>query len=463
MSVDVKLSAEQMLKKYSVYINEDWASIRNRITNKLVHFDNFIELLEYLRKRNITNKELYFPISEDRISFNEQKERYMLKTCFKCAKQQYILKEQIATDIYYCDKCDKELQELEKRRLLRSDYTFIKEQQEAVEDYEKLAIELLGEDEVKLQGFLLNVSMPSEARLSQRLSSTQLKELKKLANNARVSDVSFSFFSNEYSSRIKSIRRDLYTKIISKYCIKIQHIDNKTLYLLPGKNVPSFIQKIEELNKELKELKKDIEEEQGRLNNNERLQHILKEYNITIKQVDTSGFRIYYKLDPIKLDSSTIREILEEDLNLQLSLKGEKIIKEYEQQLREQNEAILNSLEEEFISKLKLLITKLGRKIAGEKVHTKVLDAELQLLENKSRSVGLSHLANLTKTTRIFLEQIAENKQSSLRACAQEISRLVRIPKAEYPKVTIRHGLNKLNNIADARILSLQRKLEEMS
>jgi len=229
MSVDVKLSAEQMLKKYSVYINEDWASIRNRITNKLVHFDNFIELLEYLRKRNITNKELYFPISEDRISFNEQKERYMLKTCFKCAKQQYILKEQIATDIYYCDKCDKELQELEKRRLLRSDYTFIKEQQEAVEDYEKLAIELLGEDEVKLQGFLLNVSMPSEARLSQRLSSTQLKELKKLANNARVSDVSFSFFSNEYSSRIKSIRRDLYTKIISKYCIKIQHIDNKTL------------------------------------------------------------------------------------------------------------------------------------------------------------------------------------------------------------------------------------------
>jgi len=152
-------------------------------------------------------------------------------------------------------------------------------------------------------------------------------------------------------------------------------------------------------------------------------------------------------------------------LNLQLTLKGEKIIEEYEQQLREQNEAILNSLEEEFISKLKLLITKLGRKIAGEKVHTKVLDAELQLLENKSRSVGLSHLANLTKTTRIFifLEQIAENKQSSLRACAREISQLVRIPKAEDPKVTIRHGLNKLNNIADARILSLQRKLEEMS
>jgi len=77
MSVDVEHSAEQMLKKYSVYINEDWASIRNRITNKLVHFENFIELLEYLRKRNITNKELYFPISEDRISFNEQKERYM--------------------------------------------------------------------------------------------------------------------------------------------------------------------------------------------------------------------------------------------------------------------------------------------------------------------------------------------------------------------------------------------------
>ncbi len=360
------------------------------------------------------------------------------------------------------DKCDKELQELEKRRLLRSDYTFIKEQQEAVEDYEKLTIKLLGEDEVKLQGFLLNVSMPSEARLSQRLSSTHQKELKKLANNARINDISFSFFSNEYSSRIKSIRRDLYTKVISKHCIKIQHIDNKTRYLLPGKNVPNFIQEIEELNKELKELKKDIEEEQRRLNNNERLQHILKEYNITIKQVDTSGFRIYYKFDPIKLDSSTIREIIEEDLNLQLTLKGEKIIEEYEEQLREQNKAILNSLEEEFISKLKLLIAKLGRKIAGEKVHTKVLDAELQLLENKARSVKLYHLANLTKTNRIFLEQIADNKQLSLQACAQEISQLVRIQKAEDPKETIRNGLNKLKNITDARILSLQRKMEKM-
>ena len=113
------------------------------------------------------------------------------------------------------------------------------------------------------------------------------------------------------------------------------------------------------------------------------------------------------------------------------------------------------------LDSLNSLLTKLGRKLSGENVHYKCLDFDLQILENKTGSVGLDHLSNLTHTVRTFLDQITENKQSSLRACAREISQLVRVPELENPKATIEIGLNKLNGLVDSRILSLQRKLIE--
>ncbi len=334
--------------------------------------------------------------------------------------------------------------EAEKRKLLHS----------TAKDVAKI---LGDEEEIKLKGFLLKVRVPSEQRLKQyrteKIASLEI-DFKEV----------YSFFDSQLRNKFKSLRRKVY-QIVNVHAIKIQQIDNQALYLLPTTEISRFMEEINKVNKEFEELADRIVKEYEELSKNKKLMEWLARKKMTLKQPKTDDLFVTYELAPVSISTETLRQALGETLGGELDRKTQLLLEEYERQLRKKNTALLVSLENELLTKLRSLLRRIAELLSNGKKDRRVLrkiQQDLNLLARKAKGCGLEQLAQVTKVSAEAVKAIMEGKPDQKQSFANQLAVLVKIPRPTNPNevdAVLCQASEKLAGVADARILALKRRM----
>lgn len=124
-------------------------------------------------------------------------------------------------------------------------------------EHEPVAGAPFGLDRAVLKGFFVSVSLPSEGMMKERWTEAE--------QNVEVSK-EFSTVPKKFTSRLKTIRSDLYSKILPAHTFKIARTQGRNIYIMPVDQYLSF--KAEMVKAKFAELETDITEyfEQARRN-----------------------------------------------------------------------------------------------------------------------------------------------------------------------------------------------------
>jgi hypothetical protein len=109
----------------------------------------------------------------------------------------------------------------------------------------------LQEEPIVLRGFFVSISLPSEGIFQRRFRDKEeiIDQVKK----------EFDMLRQDLISGFKYLRSQVYSKILPKYTIKIQHVGNRAIYFLPLPNAEPFLREMDTIRREFSTLQMDID------------------------------------------------------------------------------------------------------------------------------------------------------------------------------------------------------------
>ena len=281
-----------------------------------------------------------------------------------------------------------------------------------------------------VEGFLLSVSVPTEERLSVTVNASRIgwdryrrliytlqdhlaiiddaykkretrgrgvgARYRRISQQKRTRILRFIPYPSRFANILRTIRRDLYFEVNSRCLVlNMMHFGyfKRNIYLLPYNQAPAFMAYVEEQNKEIESLNKQIEEFR-KTRYFEDIREILSESGLD-PNVLNGGVeipKISVDLTPLRLDPSIVEEIVE--------TKYKKVFEKISEEEKRGLEALRRELESKrrelvvkSIESLRSRLDEIVKNIVAKK-KLKDVKKELERLRSLASDVGLEALAN---------------------------------------------------------------------
>ena len=281
-----------------------------------------------------------------------------------------------------------------------------------------------------VEGFLLSVSVPTEERLSVTVNASKIgwdryrrliytlqdhlaviddaykkretrgrgvgARYRRISQQRRTRTLRFIPYPSRFANILRTIRRDLYFEVNSR-CLVLNMMQfgyfKRNIYLLPYNQAPAFMAYVEERNKEIEDLNRQIAEfrKTGYFKD---IRDILSGSGLD-PNVLNGGVkipRISVDLTPLRLDPSVVEEIIETKYKRVFERISEEEKRGLEALRREleskRRELVVKSIES-LRSKLDEIVKNI---VAGKKL--KDVKKELERLRSLASDVGLEAVAN---------------------------------------------------------------------
>jgi len=283
---------------------------------------------------------------------------------------------------------------------------------------------------VIVEGFLLSVSVPTEERLSVTVNASKIgwdryrkliytlqdhlaiiddaykkretrgrgvgARYRRISQQRRTRILRFIPYPSRFANILRTVRRNLYFEVNARCLVlNMMHFGyfKRNIYLLPYNQAPAFMAYVEEQNKEIESLNKEIEEfrKTGYFKD---IRDILSESGLD-PNVLNGGVKIpkiSVDLTPLRLDPSVVEEIVE--------TKYKRVFEKISEEERRGLEALRRELE----SKRRELVVKSIESLQGRindiiknivaKKKLKDVKKELERLRSLASDVGLEAIAN---------------------------------------------------------------------
>ena len=289
------------------------------------------------------------------------------------------------------------------------------------------------EKPVVVEGFLLNVHVPTEERLSvvfdcSEMSWTKYRDMiiklqdlmaeiddaykkregrgrslgaryRRIAHGDKVSRrrvLKFIPYPNRFANILRNVRREVYGQI-SSTCMVLQRMQfgayRHNIYLLPYPRAPGFMAYIEEQNKTIESLNREIEEFRESLYCL-KIKELLEDAGLNSDNMNGEPMlpRITVDLTPLRLDASIIEEFVEARYRQVFSKISEEERRGLEALQRElekkRRELVINAVEN-----LRGQISRIVKRMLAKR-KLKGVKEELERLKALASDVGLEAVAS---------------------------------------------------------------------
>ena len=283
---------------------------------------------------------------------------------------------------------------------------------------------------VIVEGFLLSVSVPTEERLSVTVNASKIgwdryrrliytlqdhlaviddayklretrgrglgARYRRISQRRRTRVLKFIPYPSRFANVLRTVRRDLYFEVNARCLVlNMMHFGyfKRNIYLLPYNQAPAFMSYVEEQNKEIENLNKEIEEfrKTGYFSD---IRDILSESGLD-PNVLNGGVKIpkiSVDLTPLRLDPSVVEEIVE----TKYKKVFEKISEEEKRGLEALRRELENKRRELVVKSIESLQSRINAIIKNIVAKKKLKDVkkELERLRSLASDVGLEAIAN---------------------------------------------------------------------
>jgi len=333
------------------------------------------------------------------------------------------------------------------------------------------------EGEITLEGYFLTVSQPSEARLRQYRTNYYKGISESLDRNVSSTE-GFSFFDNSLLNKFKTLRRKCYN-LIDELSIKLQKVENNTLYLLPTVNVVDFVEGIDEINTEYSELKERILVDFELLKENNDLEKFLDERGMRLKKPPTTDMKIRYSFHEVSINVNTLKTAVGSAMGKELDSRARSLLAKYEDEVVDRQRKILVELEHDLTSDLSQLLKTVANALTSLSSHTHkvsvALERNIKEMVDKSRITGLRKLQDLAEITYNSVKAQRSRSYKDLEKFTKNLCSRVSVPQPKLKDLesetdrarelnsTLVQATAKLSGQCDSRVLALKRKMAQMN
>jgi len=312
---------------------------------------------------------------------------------------------------------------------------------------------------IKLRGFFLSISLPSEGLFQRRFRDEEIiiETVKK----------EFDLISQNFISRFKSLRSKVYNKILPRYTIKIQKTRSRAVYFMPNNQAAPFFEEIDDLRKEYADLQAEIDAYLTKREDDwlRKVEQYTRKKNLRgTDYCPDLPSRVQIDLTPLELSPTLFRDFIQSETQRQE-------LREVELILRHKYEDTIRTSVRELETKLAELIERLSRTISITKIRKNSLATAkeaLHELEELTKSANLDSILGASfKHANLLIDVMeedgSEETREGLMAATVELANSYGYEVADSqdfdPRITLEHISLQMRKDLSPRVKAL---LEEV-